>query len=88
MTGRDPSPDEIVALIARCEAMAPLSPAQRVLLAGAGEHGCFKPEDEIYLEGADGRDFLLVAQGRLEARRATPFGEQRVALISPGDLCG
>lgn len=88
MTTDPTTPDEIVALIARCEAMTPLTPSQRVVLARAAHLEAFEPDDEIYREGAEGRDFLLVASGRLEARRATPFGEQRVALVGPGDLCG
>ncbi len=80
--------DEIVAFITRSGAMAALTPSQRVLLGSAAEAAGYAPDDEIHREGGPGRDFLLVASGHLEARRETAFGEQRVALLGPGDLCG
>ena len=43
---------------------------------------------EVYTEGATGTDFLVVASGRLEARRQTPMGVQRVASLGQGELVG
>ncbi len=50
--------------------------------------GDFSRDQMIYEEGAEGTDFILVAAGELEARRHTPFGEQKVATIGPGFFCG
>jgi len=60
--------------------LAPLGRIATVKSFAAGE--------TVYEEAAVGTDFLLVVAGELEARRRTPFGDQRVAMLRPGDICG
>lgn len=58
------------------------------LLAGIADRLPFVTGEVLFEEGAVGDDVMLVVSGRLEARRTTPFGPQRIAELGPGSLVG
>jgi CRP-like cAMP-binding protein len=64
------------------------SDAQIDALAAIAERKNFSRDQHLYEQGDSGCGFMLVAAGTLEARRATPFGDQKVAALGRGDLVG
>jgi CRP/FNR family cyclic AMP-dependent transcriptional regulator len=72
----------------RLKALEPLSDAQVATLATAVRPELFAAGELVYDEGLEGYDFHFVGSGEVEARRRTPFGDQTVATLGPGDLVG
>jgi len=68
--------------------VAGLGDTALVALAGIAEERRFPAGELLFGEGAVGHDVMVVLTGRLEARRTTPFGPQRVAELGPGALVG
>ena len=83
--GSEPTPAEL-----RLELTSPevFTEAQFEQLCAIAVRESFKPKQTVFAEAAQGTDFLLIACGELEARRRTPFGNQKVADLGAGDLCG
>lgn len=65
-----------------------LAPNHRAVLTELAERREFDAGSILYDEGDRDGGFLFIAEGMVEARRHTPFGEQRVATLGPGDLVG
>lgn len=57
-------------------------------LLAVGRPETFDEAEEIYAEASEGRDFLFILEGEVEATRETPLGVQAVAHLGAGDLCG
>jgi CRP-like cAMP-binding protein len=72
----------------RIQVLEALSDAQIATLAAIVSRVEYRPEHQLYSEGEDGADFMFVGAGEVEARRRTPFGDQRVATLGVGDLVG
>jgi len=70
------------------DTLAPMSDEQVALLAAVARREAFVADELIFQEASHGTDFLFVGTGQLEARRTTPFGDQKVAVLGDGDLCG
>ncbi len=84
----DPSTPGPAASLDGLDSVALLDPRHRELLAGAACGEILEAGASVYQEGSAGRDFLVVVEGELEARRDTPMGVQRVATLGPGNLVG
>lgn len=84
----DNRPSDPAVRLRQFEALAHLSDAQIALIAQAARTEAFAAGQVLYHERSEGADFLFVDCGEVEARRTTPVGEQRVATLGPGDLCG
>jgi CRP/FNR family transcriptional regulator, cyclic AMP receptor protein len=78
----------IVTSIRRLRALQSLSDDQVASLATAVRPELFTAGEVVYDEGIEGSDFHFVGSGEVEARRRTPFGDQKVAALGPGDLVG
>jgi len=81
-------PTEAYAELRRVEALEPLTDAQIETLVSIVQLERFETDHVVYAEAAHGRDFLFVGSGELEARRLTPFGDQKVATLRGRDLVG
>jgi CRP/FNR family cyclic AMP-dependent transcriptional regulator len=84
----DWDPDLIFGALRRLAVLESLDDDQVRNLAAIVERGEFAEGDLLYTEGDGGSDFLFVGDGSVEARRRTPFGDQKVATLAEGDLVG
>ena len=84
----EPKQDRLVDALRGMQALAPLGDAHLKRLSWVVDREPFAADQVIYEESAEGADFHVVLNGEVEARRRTPFGEQRVATLGPGDLLG
>lgn len=83
-----PDHERLVDVLRGLDALTPLSDTHLKRLSWVAEQEPFAVGQVIYDEDSEGADFRFVASGEVEARRRTPFGEQRVATLGPGDLVG
>lgn len=70
------------------KALDALPDAQMKVLSAIATRERFAAGQQLYNEGEGGTDFMFVGAGTVEARRQTPFGEQRVATLGTGHLIG
>jgi len=83
-----PDHEQLVDALRDLEALATLGDRHLRRLSWVVEQEPFAAEQVVYEEDSEGTDFHVVASGEVEARRKTPFGEQRVATLGRGDLVG
>ncbi len=89
MTSSEPPEIASVATtLRRLQALEPLSDSHVAALVEVVRPERFAADQLIFDEDDTGHDFLFVGAGEVEARRRTPFGDQRVAVLGPGDLVG
>jgi len=89
---RPPTPRDDLLRVAldlrRFRAFRHFSDAQLVQLAQVGRREAFRHAQIVTREGHDDRDVLVVLEGRLQACRRSPIGNQVLATLGVGELAG
>jgi len=82
------SPLSVAGALRGLEIFRPLTEEQLQTLSAIVRRERFARGQQLYDQGEASSGFMVVGAGQVEARRQTPFGDQRVASLGPGDLVG